>query len=89
MGGLFQRVEHRMLESFSIAKSPTKAYVSLQLRLQMGSEATHTRTHTHTNTYTKTLSKRLISDELLLASISSVQRRDSHLSVSIIGRKGK
>lgn len=72
-----------MLESFSIAKSPTKAYVSLQLRLQMGSEATHMHTHT------QTLSKRLISDELLLASISSVQRRDSHLSVSIIGRKEK
>lgn len=47
VGGLFQRVEHRMLESFSIAKSPTKAYVSLQLRLQMGSEATHTHTHKH------------------------------------------
>lgn len=64
-----------MLESFSIAKSPTKAYVSLQLRLQMGSEATQTCTHTHMHTHTCTPSERLISDELLLASISSAKKR--------------
>lgn len=47
---LIFRVEHRMLESFLIAKSPTKAYVALQLRVQMGSKAcAHAHTHTETD----------------------------------------
>lgn len=37
--------------------------------------------------HTRTRSERLISDKLLLASISSVQRRDSHLSICIIWRE--
>lgn len=78
-GSYFRECSTECRSPFRLQSHPQRHMSPLQLRLQMDSEA-----HTHAHAPAHVHSERRISDKLLLANTSSVQRRDARWSICMI-----